>query len=81
MCGMNEAMHRAVKKIGGVAAVAALTHVTKSAVYQWMKGERPVPAERAPVIENASGEPCEELCPAVPWALIRRKCNCEGGPQ
>lgn len=72
---VNEAMQRAAQKAGGAAALAALTHVSRAAVYQWINGERPVPASRAPVIEQATGERCEDLCPSVPWALIR-KCDC-----
>lgn len=77
MSAMNEAMRRAADKLGGVAAMATLLDVSKAAIYQWINSDRPVPAERAPVIEHATGEKCEELCPSVPWALIRVKCGCE----
>ena len=74
---MNLAVRRAADKLGGVTALAELLAVSNAAVYQWINSDRPVPAERAPVIEHATGEKCEELCPAVPWALIRGRCSCE----
>lgn len=76
LSAMNEAVQRAAKKLGGVAAMAQLTQVSKTAVYQWISGDRPVPAARAPIIEQATGERCEELCPSVPWSILRVKCKC-----
>ena len=65
------AVRRAANLVGGAAALAAIAGVSIAAVYQWINGRRPVPAERAPLIERASGVPCEQLCPAVPWVLVR----------
>lgn len=68
-------IQRATAIIGGAAKMADLTGVTKGAVYQWLAGERPVPATRAPVIEHACGGAvtADELCPGVPWSLVRKR--------
>lgn len=42
-------------------------------ISQWRRGVRPVPAERCPAIERATGGAvtCEELRPDVDWAYLR----------
>jgi DNA-binding transcriptional regulator YdaS (Cro superfamily) len=65
------AVQRAARIIGGPAALARACDVTVQAAYQWIAGTRPVPAERAPLIEQATGVPCEEICPNVPWDIVR----------
>jgi DNA-binding transcriptional regulator YdaS (Cro superfamily) len=42
-------------------------------IYQWAGGVRPVPAERCPAIERATGGAvrCEELRPDVDWSAVR----------
>ena len=64
-------IQRASETLGGAAALAKVAQVSVQAAYQWINGERPVPASRAPLIERATGILSEELCPGVPWALIR----------
>jgi DNA-binding transcriptional regulator YdaS (Cro superfamily) len=64
------AARRASEKLGGAARLAEVAGVSIQAAYQWINGDRPVPAERAPLIAAASGVPVEELCPAVPWHLV-----------
>jgi DNA-binding transcriptional regulator YdaS (Cro superfamily) len=64
-------IQRAAKAVGGAAELARISEVSVQAAYQWISGARPVPAERAPLIERASGVPCEELCPGVPWDIVR----------
>lgn len=64
-------IQRAAKILGGAAELAHAAGVSIQAAYQWINGKRPVPAERAPLIERATGVPCEELCPAVPWDIVR----------
>lgn len=74
----TEPILRACKALGGQAEMARTLGVTPSAVNQWCKGLREVPAERCPPIERATrdrGEPvtCEELCPGVDWAVLREQ--------
>ena len=64
-------IQRAAAAVGGPAELARVCGVSVQAAYQWINGHRPVPAERAPLIEQASGIRCEELCPAVPWQIVR----------
>ena len=42
-------------------------------ISQWRNGIRPVPAERCPAIERATGGVvrCEDLRPDVDWAVLR----------
>jgi DNA-binding transcriptional regulator YdaS (Cro superfamily) len=42
-------------------------------ISQWRNGIRPVPAERCPAIERATGGAvrCEDLRPDVDWAVLR----------
>lgn len=67
-----EAVKRAAKAVGGQASLARKLFVTPTTVSEWATGKRPVPPEHAPEIEELSGVPCEELCPSVPWAKVRR---------
>lgn len=72
MSGVVETpIQRAAKALGGAAELARVADVSVQAAYQWINGNRPVPAERAPLIERASGVRCEELCPGVPWDIVR----------
>lgn len=45
-------------------------------ISQWRTGARPVPAERCPAIEKATGGAvtCEELRPDVDWGFLRGSC-------
>ena len=60
---------------GGQAKLATLLGVTPSAVHQWVKGVREVPAERCPEIEAATGGQvtCEQLRPDVRWSVLRQQ--------
>jgi DNA-binding transcriptional regulator YdaS (Cro superfamily) len=75
ICPVNAAtitpIQRAAKIAGGAAELARIADVSVQAAYQWINGNRPVPAERAPLIERSTGVRCEELCPGVPWDIIR----------
>jgi DNA-binding transcriptional regulator YdaS (Cro superfamily) len=64
-------IQRAAEVAGGAAELARVADVSIQAAYQWINGKRPVPAERAPLIEKATGIRCEELCPGVPWSIVR----------
>lgn len=72
---MSQKAHiqRAVDLVGGVRALATATGVQVQVVYQWLAGDRPVPAERAPLIEQATDGrvTAEDVCPKVPWEIIR----------
>jgi len=67
---------KAVDAVGGVTALAKHLHVTPPTVHQWISGVRPIPAERCPQIERATGGAvrCEELRPDVDWAVLRGTC-------
>ena len=72
--GMNtntNAIRRAVEAVGGQAALARALDVKPPTVNQWVSGQRPVPTERCPEIEAATGVRCEELRPDVNWAVLR----------
>lgn len=61
--------------VGGQAKLAAILQVTPSAVHQWVKGVREVPAERCPEIEAATAGQvtCESLRPDVRWSVLRQQ--------
>ena len=75
MC--KEQLSIACKKVGGQAALSRLLGVSPPTVNQWVNGDRPVPAERCPSIEKATGGAvrCEALRPDVDWAYLRAT-NC-----
>lgn len=67
------AISAAATAVGGQKHLAALLGVKPPTVNQWVNGQRPVPAERCPDIEAATGVPCEELRPDVAWHVLRGK--------
>jgi DNA-binding transcriptional regulator YdaS (Cro superfamily) len=64
---------RACRIIGGASQMARSLGITPPSVSQWISGSRPIPAERCPAIERATGGAvtCEELRPDVDWAYLR----------
>lgn len=68
-----QAIINAAAAVGGQAQLAALLGVTPSTVNQWIKGVRPIPAERCPEIERATDGAvrCEDMRPDVNWAVVR----------
>lgn len=66
-----DALDRAIRKAGGVAALAKGIDASNSAPSMWKKRGR-VPAEHCPAIERVTGVRCEELRPDVDWAVLRR---------
>lgn len=64
---------KAVEAVGNIATLARHLHVTPPTVHQWISGVRPIPAERCPQIERATGGAvrCEDLRPDVDWAVLR----------
>jgi DNA-binding transcriptional regulator YdaS (Cro superfamily) len=69
----TSAIERACDIAGGQAALARKIGVHVSFPNQWVKGRRPVPAERCPSIEKATARQvtCEQLRPDVDWAYLR----------
>lgn len=69
------AIERACEKVGGQAALARAIGVHSSFPNQWIKGHRPIPAERCPDIERATGGEvrCEDLRPDLcdQWSYLR----------
>ena len=59
---------------GAAIAIARTLGISPVTVSQWKTGIRPIPAERCPTIERATGGlvRCEDLRPDVDWAYIRR---------
>lgn len=74
----KEAIKRACEIAGGQSAMARLLGVKPPSVNEWIKGGRPVPAERCPAIERATegAVRCEDLRPDVDWAYLRAT-NCD----
>jgi len=58
---------------GRAAAIGRALGVVHVLISQWASGVRPIPAERCPAIERATGGAvtCEELRPDVDWQFIR----------
>lgn len=54
--------------------MAAALGVKQPTVSEWLRGGRPVPAERCPEIESATAGfvRCEDLRPDVAWGVLRR---------
>lgn len=54
-------------------AVAQLVGVAPQQIYQWASGSRPIPADKCPDIELATGGEvrCEDLRPDVNWSVVR----------
>lgn len=65
---------RACEIVGGQAELARRLGIKPPTVNQWIKGGRPVPADRCPAIERATDRAvtCEELRPDVDWAYLRQ---------
>jgi DNA-binding transcriptional regulator YdaS (Cro superfamily) len=80
-----EAIQRAISVFGSQAAMASSLGVRQSTVSEWLRGVRPVPAERCPQIERETrrrGTPilCEELRPDVEWDVLRMQAVPETAP-
>ena len=70
--------------VGGQAAMARALGVKPPTVNQWIKADRPVPAERCPDIESLTGGVirCERLRPDVNWIYLRATdCNTSAGQE
>lgn len=75
---MNLNIKRAIDAVGSGAALAAAIDRSPQFVSQLLKGDRDVPADLCPVIEEATraaGNPvlCEELRPDVRWSVLRQQ--------
>lgn len=72
---MSNPILKAAEILGGQARLARAMGVQPPTVNQWVKGDRPIPAERCPQIEQLTkgGVKCEELRPDVNWAVLRDK--------
>jgi DNA-binding transcriptional regulator YdaS (Cro superfamily) len=44
--------------------------IKRQHVEHWLSAGR-VPADKAPLVERATGIRCEELCPGVAWDVLR----------
>ena len=67
---------RAIQAVGGTqSALAGLLDVTQPTISEWLRGERPIPADRCTEIEQAThgAVTCEELRSDVQWARIPDK--------
>lgn len=72
---MSNPILKAADILGGQASLARAMGVQPPTVHQWAKGDRPIPAERCPQIEQLTrgGVRCEELRPDVNWGVLRAK--------
>jgi len=61
------------QKRGQASLLGRLMNVSPVLISQWANGHRPIPAERCPEIERATGGAviCEDLRPDVDWQVIR----------
>ena len=66
----NPGLERAIVLGGGITALTrALGLTSHTVVHSWRLNR--VPAEHCPLIEAATGVPCEELRPDVRWDVLR----------
>ena len=67
------ALERAIDAVGSKAALAKAIGVQRQELHQWLTQDRPVPAHRCPLIEEASNRAalCEELRPDIKWSVLR----------
>lgn len=58
---------------GRATALGRALEVAPVLISQWANNTRPIPAERCPAIDKATGGAvtCEELRPDVDWAYLR----------
>ena len=75
---MNLNIKRAIDALGSGAALASAIGRSPQFVSQLLKGDRDVPADLCPVIEEATRSAgqavvCEELRPDVRWDVLRQK--------
>jgi DNA-binding transcriptional regulator YdaS (Cro superfamily) len=75
----QEALDKAVAKLGSMQSLAAPLGVTKGAVSQWKMPGRRIPAEHCPTIEKLTDGDvrCEQLRPDVEWVVVRNQCGGE----
>jgi DNA-binding transcriptional regulator YdaS (Cro superfamily) len=73
MENQTSAIRRACELVGGQSALARLLNIAPPTVNEWVKGDRRIPAERCPEIEDATDKrvTCEELRPDVRWSVLR----------
>lgn len=65
-------LEEAARRYGSEASLARALNVSRGAFNQWKKDGREVPAKHAPTIEKLTGVKSEDLCPSVPWSVIRK---------
>jgi DNA-binding transcriptional regulator YdaS (Cro superfamily) len=65
-------IQQAIKHFGNQAALAAAIGVSQPTVSEWLRGDRPVPEDRAIVIEQKSdgAVTVEALCPNTTWERV-----------
>jgi hypothetical protein len=47
---------------------STLPRVRQGHIWSWLKRTKTVPPEYAPIIEDVSGVPCDELCSEFEWS-------------
>lgn len=75
------AVSTAIDRAGGVSALARTLGISPPTVSQWRAGARPVPPDRCPDIEHATGVPCEELRPDLEWVQLPDGRKIDAGPR
>jgi len=66
---LREYLQRAGR--GSVVKLSRDLNAPASLISDWANGNRPVPADRCPDIEAATGVRCEDLRQDVNWAVLR----------
>lgn len=67
------AIKKAIEVVGSQEKLAAQLGIKQPTVSQWLRGDRPIPAERCPAIERATSGAvlCEDLRPDIEWHVLR----------
>ena len=72
MASMDTPLQKAIDISGSQTALARSLGLRVQVVHNWIK-RGSVPPRYAPGIEAATGVLAEDLCPDVPWHVIRGK--------
>lgn len=68
----------AIEVVGNASKVAKALGVTPQAVCFWRDGDRQIPADKCPLIEEITGGKvrCEDMRPDINWGYIRGSAPC-----
>lgn len=67
------ALKQAAEIAGGQSALAKKIGVSAVRMWNWINRDGGAVAEFCPDIEAATGITCDQLCPTVNWAFVRKQ--------